>query len=78
MELSQEQGQRINEHLDATGAHGPCAACGSSSWSILSSAAISMAREIPSPTLPVVLMLCENCGNLRLHAAKKIGLDDLP
>ncbi len=55
-----------------------CLSCGQNNWTILPQAALvtQWAPSIPAPGIPVAAMICNNCGNLRLHALGP--LDMLP
>lgn len=60
-----------------------CNVCGKDKWTLLEapdeySFAIGSTRTdggltVPFPTVPVVTLMCENCYNLRIHAAHPIA-----
>jgi hypothetical protein len=77
--------ERINAFLPKRGAQGPCAACGQNAWTLVGGAGWSVtlpmidgAGTIPSapPNVPVYTLVCNNCGNLRLHASRVVDADD--
>ncbi len=60
-----------------------CNVCGHERWTMLEpptdyNFALGSTKEdggvtIPFPTIPVVTLMCENCYNLRMHAAHPIA-----
>jgi len=76
---------RINAFLPKRGAQLPCGACGQNAWTLVGSPGWSVtlpmmdgAGAIPSapPHVPVYTLVCNNCGNLRLHAQRVVDAAD--
>lgn len=73
MPLSYEQAHKLQQWLNCRGTSGNCPMCGSSQWEtgeIISGTDMDDQRSI----LPMVQVVCENCGYVMLFAAKPIGL----
>ena len=77
--------EKINAFLPRRGAQGPCPACGYNAWTLVGgpgwSVALPMIDEagtIPDapPHVPVYALVCNNCGNLRLHAQRVVDAEE--
>lgn len=76
---------RINAFLPKRGAQGPCPACGQNAWTLVGGPGWSIALPMidgqgqlasAPPHVPVYALVCNNCGNLRLHAQRVVDADD--
>lgn len=78
---SPSEAEKINAFLPKRGAQGPCPACGQNAWTLAGGPGwavtlpmIDNAGTIPDapPHVPVYALVCNNCGNLRLHARRVV------
>lgn len=53
-----------------------CLYCGSNNWAFLPEAALvpQWTNILPAPGIPVAVMICNNCGNVRMHALGALDL----
>jgi len=80
MEISKD---KIIEQLNARNAIMPCSRCGSNSFAVLNQYSKIFIDEkfdgnlkIGTPTVPVALVVCTNCGAVTMHALGALGLLD--
>jgi hypothetical protein len=79
MSMSDEQKTKIYEHLKNAGVHSICTACNQEvTWKQADTATILGITEDTTPDLsrgiPLIPIICENCGYVRFFSAKSIGL----
>ena len=78
MSIGYSEQQRIKDHLQ--GRNNQCPICGVNNWAIfedlLSPLCIDLEykRPIEGKLLPVVVLICNDCGYIRQLSAKKVGL----
>lgn len=78
MSIGYSEQQKIREHLQ--GRNNQCPVCGANNWAIfddlLSPLCIDLEykRPIEGKLLPVVALICNDCGHVRQIAAGKLGL----
>jgi hypothetical protein len=76
--ISQEQLQKLDKWMQKKNVRIACECCGSTRWSaedIISAPTFSAGNiNFGGPTVPMVQVVCTNCGNVRLFAAVPIGL----
>ena len=70
-QLTDEGSASAREWLASKGATKTCDACGGNSW-ILDRNMAALLRYDKSQKLRVLMMYCENCGNVRMHVAQNI------
>lgn len=81
MEINRDE---IASKLTDKGAHLPCHRCGHTTFSIIDGYSNyivqanieDLTKRIGGRSLPVILVVCENCGAITPHAFK--ALDSLP
>lgn len=64
------------DFLQRQGASANCASCGKNDWNVPTDNALTLALPInqgsnftmPPPSVPVRIMICANCGFVRMHA----------
>ena len=75
--------QEIAEKLDDKGAHLPCHRCGNKTFSILNGYSKFIIQEniddlpttiIGGPSVPFILIACNNCGAITPHAMGALDL----
>lgn len=72
--------QKIIDALNARGAMRPCSCCGKQKFALLDGFSRIHQQTDPStvnlggPTVPCAVVICENCGNVNLHALGALGL----
>jgi len=78
MPLTPEQQKKLQNWLSSKNVTPNCPSCGGRSWSIgdiISSPVLtSGGTAIGGRTIPMVQVICNNCGFVRLYAAVPIGL----
>ena len=78
MPIDDKARQKIIDHLQ--GRNHQCPLCGTNKWSIcddlFSPVFIDLEHKKPveDKILPIVALMCDECGNIRQIAAGKIGL----
>ena len=73
---------RLNECIEALNSKEvklPCPRCGSNSFSIVGESFISINENpntvtIGGPSVPTILVACDNCGYVTQHAQRSLGL----
>lgn len=76
-----EQG-RLDEYINALkvkGVNAPCSRCRSNFFDIVGESIVSIQEKpgvvsIGGPSIPVVLVICQQCGNLTMHAQGSLGM----
>jgi len=53
-----------------------CPYCRSNAWAVMSEAALipQWINVLPAPGLPIAVLICQKCGNVRMHALKTIEM----
>ena len=77
-ELTPQQKEKIKDALGKRGAPRTCGACGYNDWllvQLLSHLPLSPSTVLGGPTLPVAVLSCKKCGNIRMHSLVVLGLD---
>ena len=78
MRLSQEQLAKFQQWAARKGIKNTCESCGSNKWELGDIVAAPTFAgggfNIGGPTVPMVPMICTNCGYIRHYAAVLIGL----
>jgi uncharacterized Zn finger protein len=66
----------VGDKVTELGAHATCPYCGNTSWQVLEDAAIvrQWSNNIPSPGIPIALMICNKCGNIRMNSLDTLKL----
>lgn len=78
MPLGYGENEKIKAHLE--GKNNNCPLCGNNNWGIFDEVVslacfdIEYKRIIEGKLLPVVLLICSECGNVRQISALKVGL----
>lgn len=77
MDISRQQ--KAIAALEAKGAKLPCSRCGHSKFALVGESVFMMQEKpeefvVGGPVIPVVLVVCENCGNISTHAAKVLDI----
>jgi hypothetical protein len=67
---------KVAEELQEKKASPVCVYCGSNNWAILHEAALvtQWSNQLPAPGIPVAVMICNNCGNIRMHALGALNM----
>lgn len=80
-ELSEKDKQRIADELTKRGATRACPRCGQSQFTVLDGyfnhpiqGELSGNLVIGGPSIPVAVVVCNNCGFLSEHALGALGL----
>jgi len=70
---------RVLNALKRIGALNKCGACDSSKFDIADYAGFIDLNPVPASGMhiPAAIVVCENCGHIRLHALSALGLSDL-
>ena len=74
--------KRLDECISALNKKGvrlPCPRCGSSKFAVVGESLIPINNDpsvfqIGGPTIPAIIVACENCGYLTQHAQAPLGL----
>ncbi len=84
MKYDIEMKNKITKILEEKRALQPCQRCGHTHFSLLDGFAnlpihqeISGNIIIGGPTIPCILTVCNNCGNLNFHATGALGLNPI-
>ena len=78
MPISYEERQKIRDHLQRH--NNRCPVCGADNWTVFDDVLspfcidVKYRRPIEGKFLPVVALICNDCGYVRQIAAKKVGL----
>lgn len=66
----------VVKKLNEKKAKGACGCCGCNDWFLIKEAgAISQwSNKAPSPSIPVAVFVCNNCGNIRMHSLGALGV----
>lgn len=66
----------ITQKLSERKAQAACPSCGNNNWAFPQEAAQlpQWSNVFPAPGIPTVVMICNNCGYIRLHALAPLGL----
>jgi len=78
MPMGLEEQQKIRNHLQ--GRNNQCPVCETNNWSIFEDLVsplcmdLEYKRAIEGKLLPIVVLICNDCGYVRQIAAGKIGL----
>jgi hypothetical protein len=76
--------EEIIKALESKNAVQPCLRCRNKQFEVIGEAAIPLAAEKgsqwfgPAPAVPVILVLCNNCGFIAHHATGLLGLARRP
>lgn len=78
--FASEAFDKIVAALEAKGVKTPCSRCSATEWNLdATSLPVIMspdgALHIPPPRLPVLLVVCRNCGFVAMHAPVYLGLN---
>ena len=73
---------RLNECVEALNSKGvklPCPRCGSNKFSVVGESIIAINEDpnvisIGGPSVPTILVACDNCGYVTQHAQGPLGL----
>jgi hypothetical protein len=73
---------RLNEVVKALkdkGVNSPCSRCGSVKFSVVGESNIPLQESpnmlvIGGPSVPTVIVACDNCGSITQHASLPLGL----
>lgn len=71
---------KLIKFLQSRGTNPLCAACGKNDWAIPEDEAAIVRIPVlekggfsfPGPAIPAAVMICNNCGNIRFHAAAMV------
>lgn len=79
MAISNEQIKKVGEILQSKGAALPCSRCGHTHFSVVDYSMIQLqpmdgSFVVGGAAVPVVLVACNNCGNIWTHALAVLGL----
>jgi hypothetical protein len=72
--------QQVIAALNSRGTRAACEVCGQNNWAAVDQpVAINITDLsgnvlIPAPQIPAAALICNNCGNVRLHALGALGL----
>lgn len=76
--MDEQERKATVEALNAKGVNRPCPRCNSTRFSVLESSSIQLVTsklyDRSGPTVPTVLVICENCGFMAQHAKGPLGL----
>lgn len=74
----------VKKHIDSHGAESPCEACGKTMWLVFSGANLrgvslqvidDTGFQSPRQTLPLMPLMCQNCGCMRFFAIGSMAPD---
>lgn len=70
---------QIIQALQSKGVEKPCARCGQIKFSVIGETNIPLQDDpntftIGGPSVPTILVGCDNCGNITQHASFALGL----
>lgn len=62
--------EEVGRALQERGASAVCHYCGNNNWSVLPEAALipQWNNILPAPGIPVAVLICNKCGNIRMNA----------
>ena len=73
---------QLLQALASSGVQLECELCGKNNW-VFAEQALSLtvtdltdSHENPSPQIPAATVICNNCGNIRMHSLGVLGLLD--
>jgi C4-type Zn-finger protein len=78
MPIGNEQQQRVRNHLQ--GRNNRCPVCDANNWTVFEDLLspfcidVEYRRPIEVKFLPIVALICNDCGYVRQIAARKVGL----
>jgi hypothetical protein len=72
MPITQEQIDKFNTWIRSAGIKRQCESCGRMQWGITD--IVSANSETGAGTIPMVLIVCDHCGNIKLFSAIIAGL----
>lgn len=82
MTLPKDIKERIADIFKEKNVNGLCEICGKNSWSISNDTIkIIVSKQtgkfpLPPPHIPCFAIVCNNCGNMRLFALDKLGINE--
>lgn len=77
--MEQARLDQVVKALQGKGVNRPCSRCGQSKFSVVGETQI-MLQENPNsfviggPSIPVIIVACDNCGYITEHASVPLGL----
>ncbi|WP_397586654.1 hypothetical protein [Sphingobium fuliginis] len=77
--------QKFLDFLQARGASATCSSCGKNNWNVPTDQSLTLALPInqsgtfsmPPPSVPVRILICGNCGFVRMHAVGAVDPEAL-
>lgn len=82
MALPEDYQKKIVEVLNKKKANANCEICNSNNWAIADQAVTLLVSKLeggislPPPNIPCAVVVCNNCGNVRLFALNALGILD--
>jgi hypothetical protein len=76
--LSPTNVERIIELLKAKLTTHNCPRCQTDDWGVdRANFVVTMARsfQVPPPYVPLIMVICKNCGNVNFHSPIALGID---
>lgn len=77
--MEQNRLDQVVRALQSKGVNRPCSRCGHLKFSVVGETQISLQEDpnafvIGGPSIPAVVVACDNCGYLTQHASVPLGL----
>lgn len=77
--MEKERLDRVIEALNAKGVKLPCPRCNHNKFSAVDETSLMIQNEpgtfsIGGPTIPTVIIICNNCGFVSQHSTKALGI----
>lgn len=76
--IDPDRSQRLVDALARKGVNQPCPRCGSRKFGVVDEADLRLGGvERPQTVLPTVVVACDNCGFVTLHATGALDVPEL-
>ena len=77
--MEQKRLDEVVAVLTAKGVNRPCPRCGNAKFSVIGETSITLqddpsVHSIGGPSVPAVIVACDNCGYITQHATARLGL----
>lgn len=68
--------KRLAQIMAEKGGDSKCFSCGHNNWAFLDEAAVvpQLTNTLPAPGIPAAIMVCINCGYIRMHALGPLNM----
>lgn len=77
--MNKVSAQKLRQYFREKGIDRPCESCGHNQWLLLTNFATLVLQDseaVGISSYPVVVIECQNCGQLRFYNRDKLGVED--